>query len=166
MSNTAYFYAGSVLIVDDDRLLGGLTVLAGLVSWRYHFEQLAFPEGGAAEVEVALVADYAVASSIVLVASFYALEVNLDKLPPLAYIYTLTAVFFVLVGWFPPYGLPRFRLKDTEGGQGDDEGAPAGYIFFHSLWHLFSSLAIFQVGEAHLAHVLSEEHAAALIFLQ
>eukprot|EP00614_Pseudopedinella_elastica_P009296 CAMPEP_0172594568 /NCGR_PEP_ID=MMETSP1068-20121228/13996_1 /TAXON_ID=35684 /ORGANISM="Pseudopedinella elastica, Strain CCMP716" /LENGTH=306 /DNA_ID=CAMNT_0013392689 /DNA_START=5 /DNA_END=925 /DNA_ORIENTATION=+ len=140
-TNAAYLAAGGALFSQGDVLLGGLTASSGVISYWYHYEQLAYPEPATQKL-IALLVDYFVAALSIFTVSVYALEVGVDELPIESFLFGALALFFLFVGWFPPYGLPQF--KPPWGGES------SSYIAAHSLWHIFSASTALSVGVAHI----------------
>lgn len=149
-TNLAYFAVSSTLIADGELTIGSLVGAAGIASCVYHFNQLEYPYPSK-ETQIALLVDYASAATLVSVGAFdIIMDIGLDNLPIETYVCGGLSLLFLFTGWFgmpfPPYGYPQFGAAMVAGKQ-------SPYLLFHSLWHVFSSLTAFYVGEAHLGSI-------------
>jgi len=146
-TNLAYFAVSSTLIADGELTIGSLVGVAGIASCMYHYNQLEYPYPSK-KTQIALLVDYASAATLVSVGTFdIIMDIGLDNLPIETYACGGISLLFLFTGWFgmpfPLYGIPQFEAAMVAGKQ-------SPYLLFHSLWHIFSSLTAFYVGEAHL----------------
>ena len=72
-TNVGYALAGIVLALKGDWFFAGLTELAGIVSFWYHYSQLEFGKDRE-EVRLALLTDYFTAGSALLTGGFYMID--------------------------------------------------------------------------------------------
>lgn len=150
---TNLFYAAAGLVLTfgvGDSFLGFLTDLAAICSYNYHYQQLQSctvgqdDHGARAEIQslvkLSLLLDYAVAGATILTAFGYllsseatSLQHHLSGLPTEEIAQALqigmVGVAFLALSWKYEKGRP--------------------YMFFHSLWHLFSAYAGYLIGTAH-----------------
>ena len=123
-TNIAYGLAGSLLMVNGNVILGVLTELACIASFFYHYSQLKFGQRGSQIVRLTLLVDYFFALSAILVGS---VQLLLSHQLPMEAVYSgVLAVGTLGACWIWEEGLV--------------------YIFFHSLWHLFSALTGYIIG--------------------
>jgi len=125
-TNLVYVIAGYMLAFQGNLLLGFLTEIAGIVSFWYHFSQLKFGTDRA-EVRLALFTDYLTAGSTILTGGWYAItQVGLNYIPYDVLFICFLSIVCLSLSWVWEYGLP--------------------YLFWHSLWHLFSAYGGYLVG--------------------
>lgn len=128
-TNIVYAAAGTALIANGDPLFGFLTDITAIASFNYHYTQLeAYGDNKNAAVRLSLLLDYFLALLSIMVASYYVLTAS--QLPVQALEAGGIGIFFLLLCWVY------------------EEGRP--YIVLHSLWHIFSGLAGYLAGQAHL----------------
>jgi hypothetical protein len=145
-TNIGFISAGTNLLNDGDTVLGALSIASAIVSWWYHYEQLASTTvkgGNKKRTEVAILVDYIVAVSCIAVGCYYVFELGLDDFPFTAASSASLALLCLFIGWFPPIAAPLFRTPWA--------GTTASYIAAHSMWHVLSAYTLYDVGEAHLA---------------
>jgi hypothetical protein len=133
---TNFFYAaaGLWLMTSGDWFYGGLTELAGVVSFVYHYTQLEFGKDRS-EVRLALLVDYACAGAALITGGAYMVQAGMTSLPPEAYVSAAGAVLCLSLCWVWEFGYP--------------------YIFWHSLWHLLSAYTGYVAGVEHLSNTSS-----------
>jgi hypothetical protein len=128
-TNACYACAGLALGINGDFLLGGLTEIAGIVSFWYHYSQLEFGKDRS-EVRLALLTDYITAGSALITGGAYMAQMGITGVPIDALITGAVAIVCLSLCWVWEFGYP--------------------YLFWHSLWHIFSAYTGFLVGQAHL----------------
>jgi hypothetical protein len=124
VTNLAYGIAGSLLMTQGNTFLGALTELACIASFIYHFSQLKFGKEGSRIVRSALLVDYFFALSAIAVGSYQLLYTQ--SIPQEVLVGGGLAITSLGVCWIWEEGLT--------------------YIFFHSLWHLFSAYTGYTIG--------------------
>jgi hypothetical protein len=131
---TNFFYAaaGLWLMTNGDWIYGGLTEIAGVVSFVYHYTQLEFGKDRS-EVRLALLIDYVCAGSALLMGGAYMVQVGMTHVPIEAVASAVGAVVCLSLCWVWEFGYP--------------------YIFWHSLWHLFSAYTGYVVGLEHMSNI-------------
>jgi hypothetical protein len=131
LTNLAYGIAGGLMATQGNALLGALTEVACLASFFYHWSQLEFGQGGergSSVVRLALLVDYFFAILAIIVGS---LQLYLGHQVPFEVVLGGSmAVASLGACWVWEQGLT--------------------YIFFHSLWHLFSAYTGFVIGTTNL----------------
>ncbi|GFH43897.1 hypothetical protein CTEN210_00370 [Chaetoceros tenuissimus] len=133
-TNVGYALAGIVLALQGDWFFAGLTELAGIVSFWYHYSQLEFGKDRE-EVRLALLTDYFTAGSALLTGGFYMIDMGINYVPMDALICGALSIVCLSLCWVWEFGVP--------------------YLFWHSLWHLFSAYTGFLIGQAHIANQIS-----------
>jgi hypothetical protein len=123
-TNLAYGIAGSLLVTQGNTFLGALTELACIASFIYHFSQLKFGQEGSRIVRLALLVDYFFALSAIAVGSYQLFFAQ--SIPQEVLVGGGLAITSLGVCWIFEKGLT--------------------YIFFHSLWHLFSAYTGYTIG--------------------
>lgn len=136
-SNMAYVVAGGLLTVTGDFWFGFCTELAAIASFNYHYQQLL--DSGSVSlkskssnkvVRLALLIDYLFAMISILTGLVYILTSPTTADLP---IYTISVAVIACIclgmSWIWEYGKP--------------------YMFWHSLWHLFSAYAGYVIGTEH-----------------
>ena len=128
LTNLAYGACGLLLVQQQNLVLGGLTELACIASFGYHYSQLKFGQAGSRIVRLSLLVDYLFALSAILVGStqYFVLAHQMPSLEVLGG--GALAVASLGACWVWEAGLP--------------------YIVFHSLWHLFSAYTGYMIGSA------------------
>ena len=129
---TNFFYAAAGLWLGfkGDWFYGGLTELAGIVSFTYHYVQLDFGKNRS-EVRLALLIDYFCAGSALITGGVYMVLGGITTVPIDAIVAGGGAVLCLSLCWVWEFGYP--------------------YIFWHSLWHILSAYTGFLVGQDHLS---------------
>jgi hypothetical protein len=130
-TNIGYAVVGVLLSINGDLFLGGLTEVASIASFIYHYTQLqaSMDPMKDSSVRLALMIDYICACTAILVGLVYLATAH--ELPPVEGIVSGTAgIGCLLLCWVWEFGLP--------------------YIVLHSFWHLFSAYTAFIVGNAHI----------------
>ena len=79
-TNVAYAVAGLILGYQGDWVFAGLTELAGVVSFWYHFIQLEFGKDRA-EVRLALLTDYFTAGVALITGGYYMADMGISAVP-------------------------------------------------------------------------------------
>lgn len=136
-SNMAYVVAGALLTVTGDFWFGFCTELAAIASFNYHYQQLL--DSGSVSlkskssnkvVRLALLVDYLFAMISILTGLVYILTSPTTADLPI-YTISVAVVACICLGmsWIWEYGKP--------------------YMFWHSLWHLFSAYAGYVIGTEH-----------------
>lgn len=133
LTNLCFSLAGLKLGLEGEVWLGSVVETASVASFIYHLQQLRYPQPSR-EVQIAILIDYVFAGLSIITCTQYAFEIGLSHIQPEIFIVTGLSVAFLVMGWLWEYG-------------------PI-YIVVHSLWHVFSALAAFLVGQAH--HVASD----------
>jgi len=135
-TNLGYALLGIYLAYKGDFLFGGLTELAGIVSYWYHYSQLRYP-GDKPEVRLALLIDYFTAGASLITATAYLVQagIALESIPTNIIVAAGSAIFSLGLGWIWEYGLP--------------------YLITHSLWHILGAYTGFLVGQLHLDQMTS-----------
>ncbi len=132
LTNFIYLYAGYLFFVANQNLVGLIVDIAGLCSINYHYNQLRFKPGNLSNekiVQFSLFVDYCAAITAIIT-SFYTLEqysVSSNSIPWEVVEFTLVGFFSLVLSWKWEFGLP--------------------YIFFHGLWHIFTSLGAVKMAE-------------------
>lgn len=136
-TNLGYAVVGLLLTIKGDLLLGGLTEVAGIVSYWYHFRQLRYGRDQPKLVKLALFVDYLTAGSALLTGVIYMVQMSLSLGYEVAFatlenVLASAAASLVCLGlcWVWEFGIP--------------------YIFLHSLWHIFSAYTAYLLGQSHL----------------
>ncbi|KAL7548586.1 hypothetical protein ACHAWF_011865 [Thalassiosira exigua] len=131
---TNFFYAAAGLWLGfrGDWFYGGLTELAGIVSFVYHYTQLEFGKNRS-EVRLALLVDYFCAGSALVTGGVYMIQAGIGSVPVDALLAAGAAAVCLSLCWVWEFGYP--------------------YIFWHSLWHVLSAYTGFLVGQEHLVEV-------------
>jgi len=130
-TNVCYAIAGIVLSIQGDLVLGTMTELAGGVSLWYHYSQLKYSgQEPASEVRLALLTDYIFAGTALITGLIYAAMLGISAVPFEAVLAGAISVGCLATCWVYEYGVP--------------------YIFWHSLWHIFSAYTGYLIGRAHL----------------
>lgn len=131
---TNFFYAaaGLWLGLNGDWFYGGLTELAGIVSFVYHYTQLEFGKNRS-EVRLALLIDYFCAGSALITGGVYMLQAGITAVPVAALVSAALAAICLSLCWVWEFGYP--------------------YIFWHSLWHILSAYTGWLVGQDHLTKI-------------
>ena len=129
-TNIFYAAGGLALGVQGDWFYGGLTELAGILSFIYHYSQLEFGKNRA-EVRLALLVDYFTAGAALICGGVYMVQLGIDSIPLDALGAALGASACLALCWVWGFGYP--------------------YIFWHSLWHILSALTGYLIGQDHLS---------------
>jgi len=131
---TNFFYAlsGLWLGINGDWFYGGLTEIAGIVSFVYHYTQLDFGKNRS-EVRLALLIDYFCAGAALITGGVYMISAGITSIPLEALIAAGVSGICLSLCWVWEFGYP--------------------YIFWHSLWHIFSAYTGYLVGQEHLATI-------------
>jgi len=145
-TNLFYALAGLFLTFQvGDALLGFMTDLAALVSYNYHYHQLASvsvaersKQQMQSMVRLSLLLDYAVASVTIFTAFVYLILQSYSAYEHHTSIFTDDLIRGVEVGVL---GVIFLTLSWRY-----EKGRP--YMWFHSLWHLFSAYAGYLIGTA------------------
>jgi len=134
---TNFFYAaaGLWLGIQGDWFYGGLTELAGIVSFAYHYTQLEFGKNRS-EVRLALLIDYFCAGSALLTGGVYMVQAGITSVPIESLVSAGVAVVCLSLCWVWEFGYP--------------------YIFWHSLWHISSAYTGYLVGQDHLSRIAGQ----------
>lgn len=133
-TNIFYAAGGLALGVQGDWFYGGLTELAGIVSFIYHYSQLEFGKNRS-EVRLALLVDYFTAGAALICGGIYMLQLGIDSIPLDALLAAVGASVCLALCWVWEFGYP--------------------YIFWHSLWHILSALTGYLIGQDHLLSAAS-----------
>jgi|UniRef100_A0A7S2UKF8 hypothetical protein len=128
-TNAAYAWVGLILGIQGEFLLGGLVELAGAVSFWYHWSQLKYGTNRM-EVRLALLTDYLTAGAALITGVLYCFTMGIQTLPLDVVLTGAAAIFCLGLSWVWEFGMP--------------------YLFWHSLWHIFSAMTGYLVGQAHL----------------
>jgi hypothetical protein len=128
-TNACYAFAGLALGIRGDFVLGGLTEIAGAVSFWYHYSQLEFGKDRS-EVRLALLVDYFTAGSALITGGAYMSQIGITAVPIEALAVGGLSIVCLGLCWVWEFGYP--------------------YLFWHSLWHILSALTGYLVGQAHL----------------
>lgn len=131
-TNFFYAFSGLWLGINGDWFYGGLTELAGVVSFVYHYTQLEFGKNRS-EVRLALLIDYFCAGSALLTGGAYMIQAGITSVPLDAVISAAVAAVCLSLCWVWEFGYP--------------------YIFWHSLWHIASAYTGYLVGQEHLNNI-------------
>lgn len=131
-TNAFYIWAGIDLFTNKNYLLSASVEIAGLVSLYYHWSQVHFGPNRD-EVRYSLLIDY-ITAFITINLTFIEIIALLIKfsnnaacdLSLSSVVFGVTGVACLFGSWIFEFGLP--------------------YIFFHGLWHIFSSLSVADVG--------------------
>lgn len=132
LTNVIYLFSGYLFFVANQNLVGLIVEIAGICSINYHYNQLKFKPGSLSNekiVQFSLFVDYCAAITAIIT-SFYTLEqysVSSNSIPWEVVELTLLGFFSLALSWKWEFGLP--------------------YIFFHGLWHIFSSLGAVKMAE-------------------
>ena len=103
------------MTIHGDILLGGLTELAGIVSFIYHYSQLKFGRDRS-EVQLTLVIDYITAGMALITGAIYVGQIGFEAIPTDCVVWGALSVIALSLSWVWEYGYP--------------------YIFWHSIWHI------------------------------
>jgi hypothetical protein len=139
-SNIAYFIGGAILTVQGDIWLGVCTELCAIASFNYHYQQLVNTGSQAKQspdVRLALLVDYIFALLSILTALVYIITnpaTFTGEIPFYSIGISFIACACLGLSWVWEYGKP--------------------YMFWHSLWHLFSAYAGYVVGSEHYYNTL------------
>lgn len=128
-TNVGYAIAGIILGTQGDWFFAGLTELAGIVSFWYHYIQLEYGKDRS-EVRLALLTDYFTAGAALLTGGYYMADMGISAVPFEALISGAVAIICLSLCWVWEFGIP--------------------YIFWHSLWHLGSAYTGYLIGQAHV----------------
>lgn len=128
-TNALYAIVGIYLGARGDFFFGALTELAGIVSFWYHFTQLELGKDRM-EVRLALLTDYFTAGVALITGVVYCFQMGITAVPFDALVSGLLSAICLSLCWVWEFGIP--------------------YIFWHSLWHIFSAYTGFLIGQAHL----------------
>lgn len=128
-TNAAYALSGLILGIQGDWFFAGLTEMAGVVSFWYHFSQLEFGKERE-EVRLALLTDYLTAGAALVTGGFYMADLGIQGVPVQALFSGAAAIVCLSLCWVWEFGYP--------------------YLFWHSLWHLLSAYTGYLVGQAHV----------------
>ena len=131
-TNIVYALVGFGLSAHGEALLGFMTELVSVASFCYHYTQLQQPYNRTddATVKLALMVDYVLAVSSILIGLFYL--VADQSLPPVeATASSAVGISCLLACWRWEKGQP--------------------YIVFHSLWHVFSAISAYSIGLEHIS---------------
>lgn len=132
-TNIAYAAVGLLLSSQGELFLGFMTELVSVASFCYHYTQLQQPYSRTddATVKLALLIDYFLAVSSILIGLFYLLE---DRTLPSPEILASSGIGIgcLLACWVWEKGYP--------------------YIVLHSLWHIFSATTAYSIGLSHLSN--------------
>ena len=128
-TNIFYAAGGLALGVQGDWFYGGLTELAGIVSFIYHYSQLEFGKNRS-EVRLALLVDYFTAGAALICGGIYMIQLGIDSIPLEALITAVGAAVCLSLCWVWEFGYP--------------------YIFWHSLWHILSAFTGYLIGQDHI----------------
>jgi len=132
LTNVCYAVAGVMLTVHGDVLFGAMTEIAGVVSFIYHYLQLDLGKDRN-EVRLALVIDYITAGVALITGTLYIFEMGFPSLPFECVLFGVMSLVSLSLSWVWEFGIP--------------------YIFWHSLWHIFSALSGYLIGETHLLQI-------------
>jgi len=121
--------------IQGDWFYGGLTELAGIVSFAYHYTQLEFGKNRS-EVRLALLIDYFCAGSALLTGGVYMVQAGITSVPIESLVSAGVAVVCLSLCWVWEFGYP--------------------YIFWHSLWHISSAYTGYLVGQDHLSRIAGQ----------
>lgn len=128
-TNALYAIVGMYLGAKGDFFFGALTELAGIVSFWYHFTQLELGKDRM-EVRLALLTDYFTAGIALITGVVYCIQMGITSVPFNALVTGILSAICLSLCWVWEFGIP--------------------YIFWHSLWHIFSACTGFLIGQAHL----------------
>jgi hypothetical protein len=128
-TNALYAIVGMYLGAKGDFFFGALTELAGIVSFWYHFTQLELGKDRI-EVRLALLTDYFTAGIALITGVVYCIQMGITSVPFNALVTGILSAICLSLCWVWEFGIP--------------------YIFWHSLWHIFSAYTGFLIGQAHL----------------
>jgi hypothetical protein len=131
-TNIAYAAVGLLLSSQGEILLGFMTEIVSVASFCYHYTQLQQPYNRTddATVKLALLVDYTLAVSSILIGLLYL--VQNQTLPSLEVLATSgIGIGCLLACWVWEKGYP--------------------YIVLHSLWHIFSAATAYSIGLSHVA---------------
>lgn len=129
-TNIFYLTGGAYLGIKGDVFFGGLTELAGIVSFAYHYLQLDLGVNRS-EVRLVLLLDYITAGATLLTGGAYMIQAGISHVPVEALFTAIGALASLSLCWVWEFGYP--------------------YIFWHSLWHILSAATGFLIGQNHLA---------------
>eukprot|EP00554_Chaetoceros_debilis_P003093 CAMPEP_0194085752 /NCGR_PEP_ID=MMETSP0149-20130528/18637_1 /TAXON_ID=122233 /ORGANISM="Chaetoceros debilis, Strain MM31A-1" /LENGTH=259 /DNA_ID=CAMNT_0038768705 /DNA_START=91 /DNA_END=870 /DNA_ORIENTATION=- len=129
-TNAFYAAAGIILAMNGDWFFGGLTELAGVVSFWYHYSQLEFGQDRT-EVRLALLVDYFTAGAALITGGFYMIDLGISVVPFDALVSGGAGILALSLCWVWEFGYP--------------------YLLLHSIWHILSAYTGYLVGQAHLA---------------
>eukprot|EP00543_Licmophora_paradoxa_P011585 CAMPEP_0202470676 /NCGR_PEP_ID=MMETSP1360-20130828/82305_1 /ASSEMBLY_ACC=CAM_ASM_000848 /TAXON_ID=515479 /ORGANISM="Licmophora paradoxa, Strain CCMP2313" /LENGTH=185 /DNA_ID=CAMNT_0049096453 /DNA_START=458 /DNA_END=1015 /DNA_ORIENTATION=+ len=144
-TNIAYTAGGFLLQQHGELLLGGLTEIASVASFGYHYGQLATSRVNKETVQLYLLVDYAVAFVTLGTAFVYLVQAAKAGEPD-----TLTAAVASISSYIPIDGLVAsflavvFLLLSWVW----EKGIP--YMINHGLWHLLGAYGGYTIGQAHL----------------
>ncbi len=144
-TNIAYLAVGALLYTNGEQLLGVLAEIAGIVSYIYHYNQLASRGENSPAVRLSLFIDYFTAGSALLLGVFYLFQ-DFTTLVP-----SMTGGFGALLSLSPKLlaalGCSTAAITSLALCWVWEFGVP--YLFWHSLWHLFSAGTAYFVGGLH-----------------
>ena len=132
LTNAIYLYSGYLFFIANQNIVGLIIDIAGLCSINYHYKQLKYKPGNISNekiVQFSLFVDYCAAITAILT-SFYTLEqywATTNSFPLEVIELSLVGFFFLTLSWKWEFGLP--------------------YIFFHGLWHIFTSFGAVKMAE-------------------
>jgi len=127
-TNFFYLASGLWLGLHGDWFYGGLTELAGIVSFAYHYAQLDLGKNRS-EVRLALLLDYLCAGAALLTGGAYLLQVGFASVSAATLASAAAAIACLGLCWVWEFGYP--------------------YIALHSLWHAASAYTGYLVGQEH-----------------
>ena len=98
-TNIVFAVVGIILSLQGDWLFGGLTEIAGIVSYWYHYSQLKFGQNKS-EVRLALFTDYITAGAALITCSVYTFQLGLENSIPMdVFIIAISSIICLLLGW-------------------------------------------------------------------
>jgi len=132
-TNIAYTVVGLYLSLQGEVILGTFTEICSIASFGYHYAQLQQPYGRTQDstVRLALLVDYVLAITSILIGLFYLIFDHAVPSPEGIAI-AILGILCLLSCWVWEQGLP--------------------YIILHGLWHLCSAASAYYIG---IAHVMS-----------
>ena len=134
-TNFFYCVAGIWLGLNGDWFYGGLTEVAGIVSFIYHYTQLEFGKNRS-EVRLALLIDYFCAGAALITGGVYMVTEGITMVPMEALVAAGASGVCLSLCWVWEFGYP--------------------YIFWHSLWHILSAYTGYLVGQEHLRTITGQ----------
>lgn len=97
-TNAAYALSGLILGIQGDWFFAGLTEMAGIVSFWYHFSQLEFGKERE-EVRLALLTDYLTAGAALVTGGFYMVDMGIQGVPVQALFSGAAAIVCLSLCW-------------------------------------------------------------------